>query len=307
MSKRLTTKEFVIKAKEIHGDKYDYSKVDYKNFATNVTIICHKHGPFKQQPGNHLQGNGCPKCANKANGLNRRKSLLDFMEKAKKIHGDKYDYSSVIYKNMHSKVKIICPVHGEFYQTPGNHCQGQGCPECGKITAAKKQTKSKKTFVNEIQNIHGDKYNYAGTIYVNNSTKIKIICPIHGEFYQLPTNHLNLGHGCPKCAEYGFSLDEPAILYYLYDPQEDLYKIGITNKTIEERFGKSFCSNRAIAILEQTHFDNGMDAYLAEQEILEAFGYARCENPSWPETKGGRTEFFKEDILHKHKDDNEKR
>jgi len=102
-----------------------------------------------------------------------------------------------------------------------------------------------------------------------------------------------------------FNPDVPAVLYYLYDPQEDLYKIGITNKTVEERFGKEFCSNRAIAILEQTHFDNGLDAYLAEQEILEAFAPYRCENPSWPETKGGRTEFFKEDILHKHKDNNE--
>jgi len=111
-------------------------------------------------------------------------------------------------------------------------------------------------------------------------------------YYYMKNNNIKI-----KYKDGGFNPDEPAILYYLYDPQEDLYKIGITNKTIEERFGKSFCSNRAIAILEQTHFDNGLDAYLAEQEILEAFGYARCENPSWPETKGGRTEFFKEDIL----------
>jgi len=103
----------------------------------------------------------------------------------------------------------------------------------------------------------------------------------------------------------GFNPDKPAILYYLYDPQEDLYKIGITNKSIEERFGKTFCSNRAIAILEQTHFENGMDAYLAEQEILESFSYARYENPSWPKEKGGRTEFFKEDILNIKKDNND--
>jgi len=95
----------------------------------------------------------------------------------------------------------------------------------------------------------------------------------------------------------GFNPDKPAILYYLYDPQEDLYKIGITNLTVEERFGKTFCSNRAIAILEQKAFDEGINAYLAEQEILETFSYARYQNPSWPEEKGGRTEFFNYDIL----------
>jgi len=103
--------------------------------------------------------------------------------------------------------------------------------------------------------------------------------------------------------KHGFDLDKPAILYYIYDPYEDLYKIGITNKTIEERFGKEFCSNRAIAILEQKYFDSGEDAYLEEQEILNTFDYVRCENPSWPERKGGRTEFFKKDILNKHKKD----
>jgi len=101
--------------------------------------------------------------------------------------------------------------------------------------------------------------------------------------------------------KHGFNPDKPAILYYIYDPQEDLYKIGITNNTVEERFGKEFCSNRAIAILEQKSFDKGEEAYFEEQELLKNFSYARCENPSWPDRKGGRTEFFKEDILNKHK------
>jgi len=297
MASRLTTQEFIKKARVIHGNKYDYSKINYKNFSSNIEIICLKHGSFNQQPGNHLQGNGCPKCANEAKSLKRRKSLQDFIERAKKIHGNKYNYSQVDYKGMHKKVKIMCPEHGMFLQTPGNHCQGQGCPNCGRITTRKKQVKSKKKFFEEIQKAHCDKYIYSKANYVNNSTKIKIICPKHGEFEQLPTNHLNLRHGCPLCADYGFNPNKPAILYYLYDPQEDLYKIGITNKSVEERFGKSFCSNRAIVILEQTPYSNGMDAYLAEQEILEAFAPYRCENPSWPESKGGKTEFFKWNIL----------
>jgi len=93
-----------------------------------------------------------------------------------------------------------------------------------------------------------------------------------------------------------FELDKPAILYYIYDPKEDLYKIGITNNSLEERFGKAFCSKRAIALMEQS-YKKGIDALKAEQEILKAFKYVRCTNDSWPEALGGKTEFFKEDIL----------
>jgi hypothetical protein len=98
----------------------------------------------------------------------------------------------------------------------------------------------------------------------------------------------------------GFNPKEPGILYYLYDPEANLYKIVITNRSVEERFGKSFCSNRAIAILEQTYYENGYEALEAEKTILEEFKYARTINESWPEELGGRTEFFNGDILHKH-------
>jgi hypothetical protein len=98
----------------------------------------------------------------------------------------------------------------------------------------------------------------------------------------------------------GFNPKEPGILYYLYDPETNLYKIGITNRSIEERFGKAFCSNRAIAILEQTYFENGYEALEAEKTLLEEFSYARTINESWPEELGGRTEFFHTDNLNKH-------
>jgi len=301
MSLKLTTEEFINKAKNVHGDIYDYTKVDYKNYSTKVKIICPKHGPFYQIPGNHLYGNGCPTCGKKIIGDKLRNKSKIFLKKALETHGNHYNYSQIIYKGMHEKIKIICPIHGAFMQTPSNHVVNkQGCPKCGKINQVKHQSKSKKEFIDESQRKHRNKYNYSQSKYINNSTKVKIICPEHGSFYQLPTNHLNLGHGCPKCANYGFDPNLPAILYYLFDPQENLYKIGITNKTVEERFGKTFCSNRAIAILEQKIFDNGEEAYFEEQTLLEEFDYARCENPSWPETKGGRTEFFKEDILNKH-------
>jgi len=134
--------------------------------------------------------------------------------------------------------------------------------------------------------------------FIDNNFNIKILEMM--KFYQIShTTCYNYIHAFNiefRCKDGGFHLDKPAILYYIYDPKEDLYKIGITNNSLEERFGKAFCSKRAIALFEQS-YNLGQDAYLAEQEILQTFGYARCNNPSWPEALGGKTEFFKEDIL----------
>lgn len=125
MSKKLTTEEFIKKAKGIHGEKYNYSKVNYKNAKEKVIILCKKHGEFLQSPDDHLNKCGCPKCSG-----NKRLTTGEFIEKAKKVHGDKYDYSRVNYKNTDSKVIIICPNHGEFYQSPSSHLSGNGCPKC---------------------------------------------------------------------------------------------------------------------------------------------------------------------------------
>lgn len=121
----MNTQDFIKKAQEKHGDKYDYSKVDYKNAHTKICIICPEHGEFWQTPTSHLQGTKCPKCSGKFHYTTQ-----DFIEKAKQIHGDKYDYSKVEYKNNSTKVCIVCPEHGEFWQTPVNHLTGNGCPNC---------------------------------------------------------------------------------------------------------------------------------------------------------------------------------
>jgi hypothetical protein len=124
-TKRLTTEEFIKKAKVVHGDKYDYSLVEYKNRRIEIKIICPEHDIFEQIPTNHLNGKGCPKC-----GGNIKKTTEEFIKKAKVVHGDKYDYSLVEYKNAKTKIKIICPEHGIFEQTPECHSNSQGCPKC---------------------------------------------------------------------------------------------------------------------------------------------------------------------------------
>ena len=127
---KLTTEQFVQRGKEIHSDKYDYSQVNYINNATPVNIICPIHGSFLQVPNTHLQGSGCPKCANEQRGDKCRKTTEQFVREAAIIHNNYYDYSLVNYTGKDNKVTIICLKHGEFYQTPHNHLGGQGCPKC---------------------------------------------------------------------------------------------------------------------------------------------------------------------------------
>ena len=137
---RLTTEIFIEKAKSIHGDKYDYSKVEYINCRTPVCIICKEHGEFMQVPYYHLSGNGCPKCFNEQKRGKKRQLTTDiFIDRAKKIHGDKYDYSKVNYVDSHTKVCIICPEHGEFLIAPYKHLAGHGCRMCGIKSRAEKR------------------------------------------------------------------------------------------------------------------------------------------------------------------------
>ena len=188
-----TTEEWIASARKLHGDKYDYSKVKYVSSATKVCIICPEHGEFQQLPSQHLSGNGCPKCANEATGERCRSSKEEFIKKARKLHGDKYDYTKVEYVNSKTKVCIICHEHGEFWQTPHSHLQGQGCPKCsGKCVPTTEE------WITSARKKHGDKYDYSKVVYVDSKTKVCIICPEHGEFQQLPSQHLS-GRGCPTC------------------------------------------------------------------------------------------------------------
>lgn len=222
----LTTNEFIRRAKEIHGDKYDYSQVVYINSQIPVCIICPEHGEFWQIPASHInQNSGCPKCSGLA-----RKNNEEFIENAKQIHGDKYDYSRVEYKNNRLKVCIICPEHGEFWQTPKIHLRGFGCKKCSNNYL------DKETFSKKAREIHGDKYDYSNVNYVNNHTKVKIICPEHGEFEQIPNSHLN-GRGCPLCKTSHLEFEMDA---FLKNNLGRLYIYQYHNKDIFEKQSLDF-------------------------------------------------------------------
>ncbi len=132
MPAKLTQEQFIEKAKAIHGDRYDYSKVEYINGKIKIKISCSKHGIFIQQPEHHLYGSGCQKCAIERKPQCCHLSTNQFIINANKINGNKYDYSNARYTGNKNKVKIICKIHGEFQQTPNNHLRGTQCPKCYK-------------------------------------------------------------------------------------------------------------------------------------------------------------------------------
>lgn len=195
MNKKYNTEIFIKKAKEIHGDRYNYSLVDYKKSNVKVKIICYIHGIFEQVIYKHItRKHGCPLCSEK-----KRHTVESFIEKAKQVHGENlYDYSMVEYKNAKIKIKIICPIHGIFEQSPSGHLSGKGCFKCKGSKISQSLFMSNDDFLKKAKIIHGDLYDYSCVNYKSAHKKIKIICKKHGVFKQSPNSHLN-GRGCPEC------------------------------------------------------------------------------------------------------------
>lgn len=199
MAKRLTKEEFVERAIAVHGDKYNYDSVEYKNSNHKVSILCGSHGYFQQSPDKHTMGRGCPKCANESRSALRTKKPDLFLIEANKKHGNKYQYQIDGYKNRSSTIKIKCLKHGWFYQKAANHLAGGWCTACGYESVSDKNSLSHREFVEKAELVHGkDKYLYIGA-YRSTGEKVAILCRNHGVFYQTPNRHLS-GCGCHECA-----------------------------------------------------------------------------------------------------------
>ena len=198
MPKKLTQEEFITLAQKVWGDKFDLSLVEYKDSKTKIAVVCKKHGMYYTNPSHFLHGHGCRKCYNERIGDIKRTKLEDFIEKARRVHGDFYDYSFVVYTNNHTTVDIVCPKHGHFKQVPASHLSGRGCPSCGHEKISEKIAKTQEEFINGAIAVHGDRYDYSNTRYVREKKKVEITCKVHGVFLQEPGVHLS-GHGCPRC------------------------------------------------------------------------------------------------------------
>jgi hypothetical protein len=206
---KLTTDLFIAQAKSVHGDRYGYSNVKYVNRKVKVLITCKKHGDFLQSPSDHIHKSaGCMQCRDE--GIRARKAVESeacrkkFKSQATEVHNGKYDYSLAEYKHSKAKVRILCPSHGEFLQTPNRHLKGEGCPECGnevkRQTALEAKSLAASRFECNARKVHGDRYGYSNVDYKGNKVKVSIYCrECDRSFNVSPNCHLR-GNGCPHCA-----------------------------------------------------------------------------------------------------------
>lgn len=281
---RLSNQEFINKANKIHNFKYDYSKIDYINNKTKIVIICPKHGRFKQIPFNHLKNIGCRKCSSKY--INTEL----FVKKAKKLYQNKYNYSKSIYVDTFTPIIIICYKHGEFKQTARNHLRGSECTFCHRPISKKFTTQE---FIKKAQKVHDSKYDYSKVDYINNKTKIIIICKKHGDFLQNPNNHLR-NTNCPKCKhiisktgtkwldqiekEDNIKLERE---YYLNIDNQQFFIDGfnLKTKTCYEYYGNYWHGNPDIYNLKdfnkstKTTFEELYKKTLKKEQIIKSAGY----------------------------------
>ena len=239
----MTKEYFLNRVKEIYGDnRFMFPDLsDNFNNKAKIKVICNKHGEFITIVCNFLNGRGCPLCNKEKNIV----SFEDFIEKTNEVYGDKYSYNKCEYNRFTSgKITIHCNEHNvDFKQIPIQFLKHIGCPECAKETYNKNYSeflernkeKNKLDFIKKAREIHGDKYDYSKVEYINNRTKVCIICPEHGEFWQRPGNHLK-GQGCRKCK------------YDYVTNIEDLNRLLIEKFGIEYDFSKSIFKNMTTKI-----------------------------------------------------------
>lgn len=233
---RISNKEeFIEAAKAKFGNKFNYEKVDFKTLSQKVIITCQKHGEFEIIPNHFLNSvHGCAKCYFESKQVEKSKKLskeeqqnqkyFKWEAECKKIHKNKYNYSKVKYTDLKTKVCIICPIHGEFWQIPSVHKSGCGCPKCSYIDKANKAKLSQQEFEERANKIWNNKYKY-GT-YKSMHSYIEVTCPVHGTFLVTPHNHLN-NCGCPECSK---SSGEVIVAEFLKNNRIDYisqYKISI--------------------------------------------------------------------------------
>lgn len=197
--------EFLEKAYELHGSKYTYLKKDYHCSRTLMQMYCNLHQSyFTQRPSAHLQGQGCPDCGDIERKVKMSKTQDEFITEATKVHKGAYDYSKVVYTTAHEFIDVVCRVEGHptFRITANNHLQGGiGCPLCSKEAI---RLNHELSFLEKAYLQYGDRVDYSGITYVNNSTPVELRCRDHDTLFTIqPNHHVGNGYGrvgCPDCS-----------------------------------------------------------------------------------------------------------
>ena len=291
--KKLTTAEFIEKAKKAHNNFYDYSKANYTTGRQDIEIVCPNHGSFWQLANRHLQGHGCNKCKYSKISSDKTVALEDFLTKLQEKDYKHIEFNHVNFKGMVTPIEFSCTKHGNFTIAPWRLLNNvKGCPMCGRKEACRPTRTNLTDLIEECNKVHGHKYDYSSVEFTKMKKLHTIICPIHGEFQQTLSSHL-AGRGCPSCACGGFDPKKPGYVYYLVINNGEAYKIGITNRTVEERFNLTELSK--IEVVWTKYFENGQDCWDMEKEILRKYKQYRYKGN--PLLASGNTELFSVDIF----------
>ncbi|WNA16087.1 hypothetical protein XaC1_444 [Xanthomonas phage XaC1] len=258
---RYDTESYIEKACQVHNNKYKYDKTIYKMGRSKIIITCPIHGDFEQVASGHLSGNGCSKC-----GGTEKLTTEIFIQRANKAHKGLYTYEKVKYVNLTTKVKITCPTHGVFEQSPDKHIEGNGCKKCSGM-----EQSNTNDFIKKSSIIHNNIYNYDKVNYVTAHKIVTITCPEHGDFEITPNRHLN-GSGCILCSTGGGYRRTKIGYFYIHNIHDEngcvkYYKFGITNNQ-RKRF-QILSRNNNVTITQFKCFksDNGEEIINLESFI----------------------------------------
>lgn len=268
--KRKTTDEFIAQCKAVHGDTYHYHNTTYTGSKDMVTVTCTTHGDFDIEANSHLKGNGCKACT--------CSRYEPYEVKARKVHGNKYDYAITAYSGKESTILVRCPKHDVFRINAYSHLKGRGCRKCAKEEGTHKKAGSKgrtlQEHVEEANRVHDSRYDYSKIVFTTVMDDVEIICPVHDSFWQSLASHKR-GRGCPECAETGFSRSKDGTFYMLTisDETRSFLGYGISN-TFPQRLSqhKTNIKKHGFSIQEITYFEmTGQEAFDLEKRIKSTF------------------------------------
>ncbi len=267
---------FIERAVAVHGDKFDYNLLpDEFKSSDKVPVVCDKHGVFYIEANSHIsRGSGCRQCSIILKNERRiSETKANFFLNSPIVHNGKYDYSKCDYLGVNIKVIIICPIHGEFKQTPHNHLTGQGCPVCAIELRASLLRYTQDQFISRCLSIHGDRYDYSLVRYESNCSKVRVICKEHGEFLITPNDHLSK-KGCKFCGIKTVAtlkrdttktfIDKATIIH------GNKYDYSLVNYTLSSVHVKIICPTHGMFLQKPTHHLRG-----CECPVCAAGGYDR--------------------------------
>lgn len=301
MKKFHTTESFIKESISIHGEgTYSYNKTVYVSTHVKVTLFCNTHNEyFEVRPSKHIGKSKqcCQLCSYKKHRSEAKiKDTSYFVAKAKSIHGNLYDYSETSYTVARDKVRILCNrCDNYFYQVASLHLSGSGCSKCNHYSGMDKQRNTTNSFIEAAKVIHNDRYSYSKTIYgKNNMDKVIVTCTTcNVDTVIAPTSLLSGTNPHCKCTPgFGFQSKLPGYVYYLSINNGEAYKIGITNKSVKERYNNT--DLQKITVIKEWYFENGEDARAMELGILRKY---KTKKSDLNLLSSGNSELFSEDVL----------